>query len=320
MFVVVGGCAQPSLRVGQWIGPTDPAQESIQHLPDDPTARLLTTPHYQIYSTIDDEELLDKLGELMEGSLYAYHTLAPEVSLTGKPMTCYIFSQRSQWAEFTYEHTGGAAPLYLQINRGGYTVGDWYVAYYIGDSSTLAVSAHEGWHQFCARYFAARLPPFMEEGFATMFEGVRFRNGLPVFNLSINEDRAIALRTTIDHGELLPLDALVGMNAGQVISRPGAEISAFYAEAWGFTRFLWDGDGGAHRPALAKILADCANGDIYDPTGPPHRWIRGWTARGAKAMLEHYLGMSFDQIDDAYSRYIRSVADDELPYETFEPW
>ena len=256
----------------------------------------------------------------MEGSLQAYHTLAPDVTITSKPMTCYIFSRRSQWAEFTYEHTGGMAPLYLQINRGGYTVGEWYVAYYIGDSSTLAVSAHEGWHQFCARHFIARLPPFMEEGFATMFESVHIRNGLPIFNLSINEDRAIALRTCMDHGDLLPLDELVGMNAGQVIGRPNAEIAAFYAEAWGFARFLWDGDSQSHRAELAKIFADCATGDIYDPTGPPHNRLRGWTARGARAMLEHYLGMSWDQIDDAYDKYIHSVADDELPNETFEPW
>src|ERR1700722_10825629 len=289
-FLMIGGCAGPSLRVGEWIGPTTPADTKIEPLTRlDVTARLLKTPHYDIYSTIDDDQLLDKIGQLMEGSLEAYHTLAPDVALTSKPMECYIFSKRAQWSEFTVEHTGEMAPMYLKINRGGYTVGDWYVAYYIGESSTLSVTAHEGWHQFCARHFIARLPPFMEEGFATMFEGVKFRDDLPTFNLSLNQNRAIALRYAIDNNTLWPLEDVIGMNAGQVLDKPGEKIEAFYAQAWGMGRFLWDGDGGAHRAALQKILADCATGTIYDPTGPRHNRLRGWTARGAKAMLEHYL-------------------------------
>ena len=309
------------MHFGQWFGPDTPADCKVIPQPDlDPTARLLKTEHYDIYSTIDDDQLLDKLGQLMEGSLQAYHTMAPDVPLTTTPMQCYIFSKRSQWAEFTYEHTGSAAHIYLQINRGGYTAGDWYVAYYIGDSSTLSVSAHEGWHQFCFRHFRSRLPPFVEEGLATMFEGVQFRNGLPVFNLSINLDRAISLRSSMDNGEMWNLEDLVGMNAGQVVGRPNAKVMAFYAQAWGFGRYLWDGDNQAHRAALRQMLTDCANGTIYDPTGRRHNRLTPWPAESARGMLEHYLGMSFDQIEDGYGQFIRHVADDELPNESTQPW
>lgn len=309
---LLGGCAAQA-PVGQWFGPTTPTTFTVQPVPNIPTARLFRTPHYDIYTTIQDDDLTGKLCQLMEGSLVAYHTLAPDVRLTTYPMQCYIFAKRAEWAEFTVEHCGGEAGAYLKINRGGYTRGDWYVAYYIGESSTLSVAAHEGWHQFVARHFKGRLPPFIEEGLATMFEGVEFHNGLPQYNLSINQDRAIALRKAIDDDDLWPLEQVIGMHAGQVLNQRGAKIDAFYAQAWGMGRFLWDGDNQAHRAALQQLLADTARGKVYDPTGTLRFKLRPWHPWAVKPMLEHYLGMSFDQIEASYDQFIRSVAYDELP-------
>jgi hypothetical protein len=322
LTVIAAGCAaQPATPViGHWFGPDAPAPVSIQPLTQlDPTARLVKTAHYDIYTTIDDDDLLNKIAQLMEGSLTAYQTLAPHTQASVTPMECYIFRQRSQWAEFTREHTGAQAVLYLQINRGGYTIGDWYVAYFIGEGSTLSVAAHEGWHQFVARHFKARLPPFIEEGLATMFEGVQFKNGVPCYNLSINQNRSIALRTSMDNNSMWPLEDLLGMNAGGVVGRPGNKIEAWYAQAWAMGRFLWDADNAAHRPALRQILADAADGTIYDPTGPHHNRLRGWTDVGVRAMLEHYLGEDFDKINTDYQAFCRHVAYDELPYVSETP-
>ena len=74
-------------------------------------------------------------------------------------MACYLFQTRDEWAAFTRTRTGADAAIYLQINRGGYTVRDWYVAYFIGDLGTYSVAAHEGFHQYVARHFRSRLPP-----------------------------------------------------------------------------------------------------------------------------------------------------------------
>jgi hypothetical protein len=321
LIFLASGCAAPSAPpIGQWFGPTTPATVSIQNLPQlDATARVVKTAHYDIYTTIGDTELLNKIAQLMEGSLTAYQTLAPDTQVSKTPMECYIFRERNQWAEFTREHTGEQAPLYLQINRGGYTIGDWYVAYYIGEGSTLSVAAHEGWHQFVARHFKGRLPAFLEEGLATMFEGVQFKNGVPCYNLSINQNRAILLRSAIESNSLWPLEDLIGMNAGQIVARPGNKIDAWYAQAWALGRFLWDGDNAAHRPILRQILADTADGTIYDPTGPHHNRLRGWSALGAKAMFEHYFGESFDKIEADYQTFCRHVAYDELPAMSEQP-
>jgi hypothetical protein len=302
-----------------WFGPATAATVSIRTQPEDASARLVETEHYDIFTTIDDDAVLNKMAQLMEGSYAAYRELAPEARLSQTRMRCWIFATRGQWAEFTREHTGPNAVVYLKINRGGYTVGDWYVSYYIGETSTFSVAAHEGWHQFSFRHFKTRLPPFLEEGLATIFEGVKFKEGLPRFNLSINQNRAIQLRTAIDNSSLWPLDLVVGMNAGDVVGHPGDKIDAFYSQAWGLGRFLWDGDGGKYRPALRKILADTGDGTIFDPSGSPGNKLKRWNSASAKAMLEHYLDMDWGQIDDAYGRFIRHVAYEELPNESDEP-
>jgi hypothetical protein len=318
---LLAGCATTGTQIGQWFGPSAAAVTSEQPVTlTDGTARLILTDHYKIYTTISDSDMVNKIAQVMEGSFQAYQTLAPGVPPTTYRMQCFVFANRAQWSEFTSEQFPPAeAAIYLQINRGGYTRHDWYVAYYIGASSTLSVAAHEGWHQFAARHFKTRLPPFLEEGLATMFEGVKFRDGLPRFNLSINQSRAIALAAAIDHNSLWPLDQVIAMNAGQIVGASGDKIEAFYAQAWALGRFLWDGDNGAHRAALRQILLDTAHGVIYDPTGIHPDQLRGWSAPGVKAMLEHYLQMDFADIDAAYNRYIRHIAYDELPTVSDEP-
>ena len=318
-LLLVSGCAQPP-TVGQWFGPQQPAPLQIQEIhPAGGTAKLVQTPHYKIYSTMTDDDVLTKLGQLMEGSYGAYQTLAPDVPATPWPLECYMFDTRNQWAEFTREHTGQDVNIYLQINRGAYTLRDFYVAYYIGPTSTYSVAAHEGWHQFVYRHFKGRLPPFLEEGLATMFEGVRFSNGLPQFNLSINQTRAISLRRAMDNGSLWSLDEVIGMNAGQVVGRPGEKVDSWYAQAWALGRFLWDADNAKYRPALRKILADTANGTVHDPFGTLHGQfvrLRPLNPEGAKELLQFYLNMPFDQIEDAYNEYMKHLAYDELPGQT----
>src|SRR4051812_16116785 len=186
--------------------------------------RKISTPHYVIYTTLGDDEVVAGIGQLMEGALSQYRRLAPEVPVSGQPMACYLFQTRSQWASFTQGRTGADAAIYLQINRGGYTVQDWYVAYYIGELGTYSVAAHEGFHQYVARHFRSRLPPFLEEGLACMFEEVRWESAgagrwLPRWNFATNHSRLVGLRNALEGAYLLPLPQLAAMHAGQVVDQ-----------------------------------------------------------------------------------------------------
>src|SRR5437588_13082927 len=121
LVALLTGCAHPPSPVLE--GPTVPAPVRVDHgnYGTGEVARVIT-PHYLLYSTIEDDALLSRIGELMEGALVEYRTIAPDVPLTDKPMECYLFASRKEWAEFTRTHTGEDASVYLRVNRGGYTV------------------------------------------------------------------------------------------------------------------------------------------------------------------------------------------------------
>lgn len=248
----------------------------------------------------------------METALSQYRLLTPGLEFRGEPMPCYVFGSRGEWMDFTRRTTGGDAQLYLAITRGGYTTGDKYVAYLVGEKETISVACHEGWHQFCARHFSGRLPPFLEEGFACTFETVRFEDGKPQINTTINGLRAQQLRKSSENGALWPLRELCQLHAGMVVNRPGPRIEAFYAQSWAFARFLQEGAGGKYRPALQRLIGDLERGSVQDSTGS-HTSARGpWLPGAAPILLERYLGASLEDVDAEFRVFVKQVAYDEF--------
>ena len=269
---------------------------------------IVRTPHYRIHTTIEDREMLLTLARAMEGALAQYQRFVPGVRLSTRPMDCYVFARHTEWARFTAERTGADAMIYLKIRKGGYTVRDWYVAYFIGDVGTYAVATHEGWHQFVARHFRSRLPPFLEEGIATMFESITWSNGRPRWGLAANPSRAAKLRRAIDAGNLWPLEQLATMHAGDVVNLPGERIETFYAQNWAFAQFLWEGDGGRYRGAMQRMLSDLAAGTAPERLTGRRGAADLWNPGTAKPLLEHYLQTSLPDLERAYLAYVHQLA------------
>ena len=316
LLLIASGCASSRTDFGGLPAPARTYAEpwSFEGKP----GRKIVTQHYVIYTTLTDDEVAAGVAQVMEGALSQYRRLAPDVSPSGQPMVCYLFQTRGEWAAFTQSRTGADAAVYLQINRGGYTVRDWYVAYFIGDLGTFSVAAHEGFHQYVARHFSARLPPFLEEGLACMFEEVHWASAgsgpwLPRWNLATNRSRVVGLRHAYEGGYLLPLPTLASMHAGQVVDQRPEQIEAFYAQSWAFARFLWDAEGGRYRPTLRRILTDAARGTLY----PDERTLRTddglWDPDSARPLLEHYLGTDLEKVDEAFRRYVQRIAYQSQP-------
>jgi hypothetical protein len=315
LALLLTGCASsnPQAKLGKWDGPQLLSTSSVEawSFRGEP-ARRVKSPHYVIYTTISDADITALLPQVMEGALAQYKKVAPGTSHSNDPMECYIFERRNEWEAFTRANTGNDASIYLQIRRGGYTVRDRFVAYYIGRYDTASVAAHEGWHQYVSRHFIGRLPPFLEEGLACMFEGVSWKDeSLPRWNLSINQVRVQALRKAVETNQLWPLERVVAMHAGEVVEERGEKVDAFYAQAWCFARFLYESENGRFRPTLQKWLADTASGTVYDPTHTHNRTGGPWNRNAVKPMLEHYLNTDFATIDKLYQAYIRRVAFEE---------
>ncbi|HEX4795231.1 MAG TPA: hypothetical protein VH370_15655 [Humisphaera sp.] len=269
--------------------------------------RRVTTPHYVICSTIPDDQILAAVAQVMEGAFGQYRLLAPEVPMTDRPMECYLFANRTEWAAFTKDHTGEDAAVYLQINRGGYTIRDWYVAYYLGDIGTYSVAAHEGFHQYLGRHLKQRIPPFLEEGLACTFEDVTWEGKLPRWDQSINYSRMESLRHAASNGDLQPLKDLIGTHAGQIVNRSHEQIALFYAQCWAFARFVREADNGRHRAALAQMLADAASGTLVGDRSPPYDRAL-WNTRSAQPVLEHYLEEPLPAIDAEYRKFVAQIA------------
>lgn len=311
---VLTGCAGSRGTLGQRIGPITPAAVEAQPWTYEGTPALrLATAHYTIYTTITDPSFSGEIAQVMEAGFSQYQLLVPDLTPSAERMDCYVFATRAQWTDFTRRNTGAIARVYLQINRGGYTLRDWYVAYDIGMLRTYSVAAHEGWHQFAFRNFVGRLPPFLEEGIACLFEDVQIKNDLPRFNLSVNKIRAHALRRAIEAHNLIPLEQLIKLHAGEIVGRSGETIETFYAQNWAFAKFLWEADHAKYRPALQRLIGDTASGNVIDPSGSLRRSINPWDSAAVRPMLEHYLGMPMSEISDRYNAYLHEVA-----YEFFQ--
>src|SRR5688500_14354799 len=126
MFLLCG-CKQSG--GGNWTGPSAPAPLKIAAWKyRDKPGRVITTRHYELYTTIEDERFTRKLAQVLEAAYAQYHMLTPRTPQNTEPMKCYVFSKRQEWAAFTTEKTGPEAGVYLQITRGGFTIGDWFVA------------------------------------------------------------------------------------------------------------------------------------------------------------------------------------------------
>jgi hypothetical protein len=307
---ILVSCGSANHDSNAWQGPVSLSGISVEpwSYPRIGVGHLIRTSHYQIYTTVDDADFYSGAAQIMEGALTQYQALAPTVHLSPTPMDCYIFANRSQWSHWTEHLAGINAHVYLLINRGGYTIGDTYVAYLVGESATWSVASHEGWHQFLAHNMVGRLPPFLEEGLATMFETIQWEGSLPRWNLLFNTRRASALHNAIENQQLWPLEGLVTMHAGNIVGQRGGRIEAFYAQDWAFARYLFNGNGGRFRPALNQILSDAAIGALHDPTDTLNHREHGWNPAGVKPLLEYYLKMPLQQFDVGFENYCRAVA------------
>ncbi len=299
LVVALAGCAS-SPRDG-WTGPARPSAVSVERwTAREAPASILKSVRYWVYTTVPPGARRDALPQVLEGAYAQYQQLAPATPRDERPMHCFVFDQRRQWEEFTTRRTGADAAMYLQIPRGGYTIDDWFVAYSDGDAALFSAAAHEGWHQYAARHFKGRLPPFLEEGVACLFEPVGMEEGLPRWNLSVNPQRQAALTRAARERRLLPLGQLVTMHAGDVVDLPKPQIETFYAQTWAAARFLLEAEGGRYRPMFQKLLADTA-------AGAAPRWEPANTA----AQLEHYLQQDFASIAAAYDAYVTHITTDK---------
>ncbi|MBN2018747.1 MAG: hypothetical protein JW749_00820 [Sedimentisphaerales bacterium] len=277
------------------------------------TGIKLQTSHYEVFTTLLEPLMLSQIPGFLESAYRGYQSQLPKPIETTTLFTVYLFANRQQWEVFTTEFTGPQAPLYMQLKKGAYYLNGACVTYNIGLKDTFACLGHEGWHQYNSRYFKYRLPSWLDEGIAMMFEISEYEKGFFVFTPERNFNRLGSLKRTFIKGNIIPLRELVGINPGEVVADTNDTL-AFYSQAYALVRFLREDDYGKRLVKYQNLLLDGLNGawplSDGDKRIAADRNISitvGWNKKVGSMLFEKYIDGKFENIEKEYLAFCRKI-------------
>lgn len=326
LLLSVGCQEQSGSMPGQNSTPLDSPKGMVNYLKDLPAIKkvenwdneygrgvTITTRNYIIHTTLLDPLMLRQVPAFMESAHRAYQQQLPKPIATKTKFTVYLFGDREQWEKFTKKFTGRQWPLYQKIKKGAYYLNGACVAYNIGRKTTFSVLAHEGWHQFNSKHFVYRLPSWLDEGIAMMFEVSKYENGSFGFHPEQNMGRLGPLRIAMLSKKTIPLKHIIALNPGQVVSDTDS-ISAFYAQSYALVRFLREEGYGKRLKKYHNLLLGALRGNW--PIDPRLRRIAAnrnipitanFNRFVSTKLFEMYIEEDIDAIEREYLAFCRKI-------------
>jgi len=274
---------------------------------------VLITPHYRLFTTERNPILLERLPYALELALERYANALAPLAMPTRPLETYVMATRPQWERLTAAMEPDNASIYLQIRRGGFAANGRSLLFNIGVHDTVALAAHEGWHQFTQSTFRDPLPVYLEEGIATYMEGFRWdpdRPDRPRYLPWSNLERFNQLRTAHNNGRLFSLQELTRTRPQDLLVRVDGAALTWYAQVWALVHFLYEHDAGRHRPAIREMLIDAQSGRMRN------RLAERFGVRGARTTLNARLGpgvllayvsTDLDALDADYRAFIDRI-------------
>ncbi len=274
------------------------------------TGSIIRTANYRIHTTSDSEELLLRFPVFVEAALQHYRSIIVDLPAPDRRLDSFVFSDRPQWIAFTGQLMGDRASQYEQIRRGGYSTGGRAVFWDIGLFDTMAIAAHEGWHQYTQRTFKDSLPVWMEEGLGTFMEGHRWRGRVPEFLPWSNPERFDQLRRAYYRDQLIPLDKLLESRPEDMLGGRNTEVLNYYAQVWALMQFLNEGEKGKYHERLQTMLLDAGKGQIRQRVSATMRkraqgGSRPSMAEGNAALFGVYFN---DDLEAAQAEYLDFIS------------
>jgi hypothetical protein len=275
----------------------------------------LTTDHYEIFSTVTQPLMLRMVPGFIESAYRGYNDQLPGPLDTASPLRIYLFADRQQWEDFTRDFAGDQASIFCRIKTGAYYLNGVCVVYDIGPKRTFSALGHEGWHQFNSRHFRYRLPSWLDEGVAMLFETSVSEEGLFRFEPAANIQRLGALKDTLRRGKPLSLRDLVSTSPGEVLATDEAEaVMAFYSQSYALIRFLREAGYGRRLGAYRRLMADGFGGrwplDASAGTTAADRNLPrtlSWNRQVGRQLFEHYIGTDLDRLEPEYLAFCRRI-------------
>jgi hypothetical protein len=288
-----------------------------------PGLRLATT-HYEIFTTLLEPLMLSQVPGFLESAYRGYNSQLPEPIEATAKFPVYLFAERRQWEDFTRAFAGGQASMFCKIKAGAYYLKGACVAYNIGRERTFSALGHEGWHQFNKRLFQFRLPSWLDEGIAMLFETSSESGGLFYFEPGKNMYRSGGLKKTLMNNEMIPLKELIAVNPGEVLAgnykctgTAGGEteaVMAFYSQSYALVRFLREDGYGHWLGRYRQLLVDGLRGAW--PLSETDKRIAAdrnipltvrWNRTVGLQLFEHYISGDLDKIEEQYMMFCRKI-------------
>jgi hypothetical protein len=227
--------------------------------------RRISTEHFEIRTTVTDPRIINALPDLLEASLEDVQMLTPGLVLPKSPFITYLLADERQWRNAVRIVVPGMVEQLHNLGRGGFTIRSVAVLYDIDPDGrcrdTLALAAHEAWHQVTQRVFKDHLPVWLEEGLATRMEGLRISATGVEPDPSWNPERWRRLRMLVLRDQLQPLRVFMKDDPYAALERSRESLLDYYAQAWGLATFLLEADP-ATRAGVGRLLADAAAGTM----------------------------------------------------------
>ena len=276
----------------------------------------IQTDNYTVYTTLLEPLMLRQVPAFLESAYRAYQSQLPRTLNKTQPLEVYLFGTRAQWEQFTQDTAGTDAKVYLKIQRGAYTLNGIVVAYNIGRKQTFSVIGHEGWHQFNQRLFVYRLPSWLDEGIATLFETCRYSQGQFLFEPGHNLMRLGSLKRTVGNRQMIPLRHLIVLNPGQVLSDHSNDdaVVAFYAQNYALVRFLREYRYGIHLRKYHSLLLGGADGawplphELASLASDRSRSLTvRWNTQVSPILFTHYIEPEIENLQAEYEAFCKKI-------------
>tara|TARA_R110000868_G_scaffold241497_1_gene496251 strand:- start:247347 stop:248384 length:1038 start_codon:yes stop_codon:yes gene_type:complete len=270
------------------------------------------TPSSTIRTTITDRQMLIRIPSFVELSQIHARTALTVLPEPSEPVDTYFLGSRRQWETMTKKVLKDRAPVYLAIERGGFSVGTTGVYYDLGPRDSFAIAAHEGWHQYAHAVMIDRLPVWLDEGIACYLEGFRWDEvepDTPKFLPWANLERYDQLRKAHANGSLMSLHTLVSNRPQDLMStdQGGDRALTYYAQHWALVHFFREFEGGRYSTGLARTLQLTVRGELLDNLSETDaRTMR--TRRSGPGVLSIIApGVSLRELDEQYQVFISRI-------------
>lgn len=277
------------------------------------TGRQINTPNYRLFTTERDAVIIDRAPRFLELALDHYRSALGPLPPPPLKLDTFLMDNRTQWTRLTLQMLGERGRQYQAIGRGGFATGGKAFLYDIGLFDTLAIAAHEGWHQYTQRTFRDPLPVWLEEGIAAFMEGHRWAGPEPVFLPWANLERFDQLRNAKARGGIMTLEMLLQSSPQDMLGHVGDGALTFYAQAWALVHFLNEGDDGRHRSSLRALLVQSSQGQmrqtLINRLGAPGAARALSSRRGPEVFEAYFAGDDMAAVSKAYDAFIAKLVE-----------